>query len=102
MSHFLQFTCIFTKSEISQVSCDNRIKTQKTQKKISLRVCDIVNHTMSVLMTTFQTAQTDFKSAALTSAPTMIFDWTKAQSCSLLSLVAASFIDLEPVPTPGS
>ena len=27
MSHFLQFTRIFTKSEISQVSCDNRIKT---------------------------------------------------------------------------
>ena len=28
----------------------------------------------------------------------MISDWTKTQSCSLLSLVAASFIDLKPVP----
>jgi len=53
-------------------------------------------------MTTFPTAQPDFKTAALSSAQMMIFDWVKAQSCSLLSLVAASFIDLEPVPTPGS
>ena len=42
-----------------KISCEPK-------KKISLRgVCDVVNHTMSVLMTTFQTAQTDFKSAAL-------------------------------------
>jgi len=41
-------------------------------------------------MTTFPIPQPDFKTAALTSAPNVIFDWTKAQPCSLLLLVAAT------------